>query len=185
MQKPEHFARVTSSFTKVIVLNLANFTPPSTLSNLHAAFFYSKEMNYHDRMLGHVKSFCGDYQAKKLTGASDLERYPNIDDEAINELCCLFNFLKKMLMNSKETFINQYYRSGRGKIPANFYTLISYFNRITEALLRFLWLRILFGEGNFNFMVINHFTAAVLFKDRYFLNNEKSRLTTRFLNCAS
>lgn len=74
-------------------------------------------MNYQDRMLCHVKSFCDEYQAKKLTGANDLERYPNIDDEAINELCCLFDFLKKMLMRSKDTFINQYYLSGRKKFP--------------------------------------------------------------------
>lgn len=185
MQKSEQPTNVKSIFPKDVILRIADYASASTLSNLYTAFFCPSKMNYQDRMLRVVKNFCDAYEARKSINTDDLKRFLQIDNEIVNDLCCLFDFLKDLLLASKADFTKQYYLSGRGAIPPQLYLLINQFNMITEGLLRFLWLRILFYDNNFINMKNDKFSDTVLYKDNSFLADQKSRLSTRHLNCTS
>ncbi len=181
-EKANRFKLFKSYLPKVAVLNIANFASASTLSNLYTAFFNPREMHYDKRMLKHVQDFCDDYQAKKKLVTSDLERFGDMNNDQIEDLACLFDYLKNKLMQSKDTFIEQYYRSGRSE-AGEMSKFFAYFNTITEALIRFLWLHILLGDFSFRNMANNKYSNLVLYSNDYFLKYEKSRERTKHLNC--
>ncbi len=181
-EKPQRKGNAYSKFPKVVLLRIANFASASTLSNLYAAFFSPPVMDYDGRMLKHIQSFCDDYQARKQINTSDLERFNQVDNYLIEDLCCLFDYLKNKLMQSKDVLIKQYYQSGR-RNSEEICKPFSYFNTITEALIRFLWLHILLGDFSFRDMQKYKYSGLVLYSDDYFLKSEKSRERTKHLNC--
>lgn len=180
--KSESEKTIKSCFPNEVISKIASFASTSTLSNLHAAFFNPPFMNYEARMNRKIHDFCVDYHTRKQRNVNDLVRFNKVDNCLIEDLCCVFDYLKTKLMQSKDILIEQYYRSGRQNYK-KICELFSYFNSISEVLIRFLWLHILLGNFSFRDLSQYKYCTLVLYSDKHFLKSEKSRGRTKNLNC--